>query len=197
MSIWDTVNSILAPLLLFMLIWQAYILIFNKGVPNIRTAPAIRRRIIEILQKEYKVHSEKNDKKFKIIDIGCGNGLFTREIAKALPEAEIIGLEWSKAAIEQAKIKSKAQKLTNTHYIRTDFYDYDLKDIDAAVMYLTIYDMGRMGEKLKKELKSNALVTCNRFKLSAGWEPEECLEIKTLYPHQRQLHIYRQKNFHS
>jgi len=54
-----------------------------------------------------------------------------------------------------------------------------------------------MGEKLKKELKSNALVTCNRFKLSAGWEPEECLEIKTLYPHQRQLHIYRQKNFHS
>ncbi|MAI62016.1 MAG: hypothetical protein CBB87_05930 [Micavibrio sp. TMED27] len=197
MSIWDTVNSILAPLLLFMLIWQAYILIFNKGVPNIRTAPAIRRRIIEILQKEYKVHSEKNDKKFKIIDIGCGNGLFTREIAKALPEAEVIGLEWSKAAIEQAKIKSKAQKLTNTHYIRTDFYDYDLKDIDAAVMYLTIYDMGRMGEKLKKELKRNALVTCNRFKLSAGWEPEECLEIKTLYPHQKQLHIYRQKNFHS
>ena len=53
MSIWDTVNSILAPLLLFMLIWQAYILIFNKGVPNIRTAPAIRRKIIEILQKEY------------------------------------------------------------------------------------------------------------------------------------------------
>ena len=197
MSIWDTVNSILAPLLLFMLIWQAYILIFNKGVPNIRTAPAIRRRIIEILQKEYKVHSEKSDNKFKIIDIGCGNGLFTREIAKALPEAEVIGLEWSKAAIEQAKIKSKAQKLTNTHYIRTDFYDYDLKDIDAAVMYLTIYDMGRMGEKLKKELKSNALVTCNRFKLSAGWEPEECLEIKTLYPHQKQLHIYRQKNFHS
>tara|TARA_B100000029_G_scaffold297723_1_gene290890 strand:+ start:265 stop:858 length:594 start_codon:yes stop_codon:yes gene_type:complete len=197
MSIWDTVNSILAPLLLFMLIWQAYILIFNKGVPNIRTAPAIRRRIIEILKKEYKNHSEKSDNKFKIIDIGCGNGLFTREIAKALPEAEIIGLEWSKAAIEQAKIKSKAQKLTNTHYIRTDFYDYDLKDIDAAVMYLTIYDMGRMGEKLKKELKSNALVTCNRFKLSAGWEPEECLEIKTLYPHQRQLHIYRQKNFHS
>ena len=197
MSIWDTVNSILAPLLLFMLIWQAYILIFNKGVPNIRTAPAIRRKIIEILQKEYKVHSEKNDKKFKIIDIGCGNGLFTREIAKALPEAEVIGLEWSKAAIEQAKIKSKAQKLTNTHYIRTDFYDYDLKDIDAAVMYLTIYDMGRMGEKLKKELKRNALVTCNRFKLNAGWEPEECLEIKTLYPHQKQLHIYRQKNFHS
>jgi len=73
----DFINSILFWVFLFVLIWQAYYLLCGKGVPNISTAPAIRRAIIEKL----KGLSAENP---VIYDLGCANGQFTREIAKAM-----------------------------------------------------------------------------------------------------------------
>jgi precorrin-6B methylase 2 len=187
----DTFNTILFWIFLFVLIWQAYILLFNKGVPNIRTAPAIRRKIIELLKADYEAKGAPDS--YTIIDLGSGNGLFTRQIARALPGAKVIGIETAKAAFNWAEKMRVRAGLDNLEYRNEDFFACDLRDVDAVIMYLTIYEMGRVGEKLMDQLKPGALVTSNRFPLGGGWTPEQSLKVFTLYPHQRTLNVYRKQ----
>ncbi|MGE4313595.1 MAG: trans-aconitate 2-methyltransferase [Pseudobdellovibrionaceae bacterium] len=185
------VNHILRWLCLFVLLWDAYALIFNKGIPNIRTAPAIRKRILSVLKQEAENHV--GDQPFTIIDMGSGNGKFTREIASALPDARVIGIEISKPALVWSRLLKRLRSLKNVEYIDQSFFDYYVGHADAVVMYLTIYQMETIGKKLHEELKSGALVTSNRFQLGDGWVPLESVRVRTFYPHQRTFHIYRQK----
>lgn len=170
----------------YLLLWNVYILIFNKGVPNIRTAPAIRRRIIDVLKSDM---AKKAKDKYIIYDMGSGNGLLTREIAKAIPAATVIGVEASRQCIDWSEKMKAAQNIPNLAYRRADFFEHDFGDADAVVVFLSVYEMGRVGEKLMKNLKPGTLVTSNRFPLH-GWEVEEKVKVFTLYPFQKYFHVY-------
>ncbi len=183
------VDNILRWIFLSVLLLDAYALIFNKGIPNIRTAPAIRQKIIHLLRDEAAKHTGQDP--FTIIDMGSGNGLFTREIARAIPQARVIGLEISKTALWWSNCLKKLLKLKNVEYIDQDFFTYHLGHAHAVVMYLTIFQMESIGKKLHEELKVGTMVTSNRFRLGDGWEPDQSIAVKTLYPHQKILHIYR------
>lgn len=185
------VDNVLRWIFLSVLLLDAYYLIFNKGIPNIRTAPAVRKRIIALLRVEYEKHT--GSEPFTVVDMGSGNGLFTREIARAFPDARVIGLEISKTALAWSKRFKKFHGLDNIEYIDQDFYSYDLGHANAVVMYLTIFQMESMGKKLHTELKSGTLVTSNRFPLGDGWTPEQVIPVRTLYPHQKILNVYHQK----
>jgi SAM-dependent methyltransferase len=191
MTIHWFVDNVLRWIALFLISVDAYSLIFNKGIPNIRTAPAIRRRIIELLKIEAANHS--GPEPFTIIDMGSGNGKFTREIAKAIPTARVIGLEISKPALAWSRLFKKLYDLKNVDYVDQDFFGYNLGHANAVVMYLTIFQMESIGKKLHEDLKPGTLVTSNRFQLGDNWTPEESITVKTLYPHQKTFHVYRQK----
>lgn len=186
--------SILYPasfwLLVFLIVLQIYILVFNKGVPNIRTAPAIRKKVIEILKRDFAARRKKN---YTIIDLGSGNGLFTREIARALPGARVIGIETSPQQFTWATKLKRRCRLANLHYEKADFLARDLADADAVVMYLVSYLMEKVGCKLHKDLKKDALIVSNRFRLGDGWKPQKTIKVSTLYPHQKKVHVYRKK----
>lgn len=182
-------NHILFWVTLYLLSYNAYMLIFNKGVPNIRTAPAVRAKIIEILKQD--MAARPDQRPYTIIDLGSGNGLFTREIAKAIPEAQVLGLEFSRQSIFWSQMMKRRYGLKNLDYRRTDFFAYDVGEASAVVLYLSIYEMGRVGVKLSKELKPGTLVTSNKFQLGDGWVPQEVVNIDTIYLHQGKLNIYR------
>src|SRR5262249_44423929 len=148
--------------LVFMLVWQGYVLLFNGGVPNIRTAPAIRKKLIDLLKQDAE---QKGKHPYTIIDLGSGNGLFTRQIARAMPEAKVIGLEFSPQQIWWSNFWKRWHKLDNLEYKRADFFTYDMSQADAVVMYLVVYLMENIGKKLHADLKPGTLVTSNRFKL--------------------------------
>jgi len=179
----DFINSILFWVFLFVLIWQAYYLLCGKGVPNISTAPAIRRAIIEKL----KGLSAENP---VIYDLGCANGQFTREIAKAMPHAQIIGIEISKIEYLQAIFFKKLLGIKNVTYIKSDFYDVDLSNANAIFMFQLGRDMGDMRPKLEKDLKPGTLVIANKFKIGGEWEPAEVITVKTLAPAQKTFYVY-------
>lgn len=187
----DTINEILSWILLFVLLWNGYILLFNRGVPNIRTAPAIRKKLIEILKKD---REERGIKEYTIIDLGSGTGRLTRDIARAMPDAKVVGLEISKPAYIHSEIGKKLCRLDNLSYVRGDFFEYDLSKADAVVFYLTLYEMGRVADKLYDNLRPGTLVTSNRFKLKLGWEPIEEHMVGTAYLHQKQFYVYRKKD---
>lgn len=186
----ELINTILFWTAFWLLAWNAYFLIFNKGIPNIRTAPAIRKKIIALLKEDFTARECKN---YTIIDLGSGNGKFARQIARALPDARVIGIEISPLAYHPACWLKKLFRLHNLEFKRSDFFAYDLSEADAVVMYLNIYFMEKIGQKLHAEVKPGTLITSNHFKLGAGWEPVDSPRIQTLYPHQRTLHVYRKK----
>lgn len=184
----DIINEILHWACLYVLLWYAYILLVNKGTPNITTAPPIRKKIIEILAEE----SKKSGKKaFKIVDLGSGNGGFAREMAAALPQSRITGLEIDIIAHAKALFWQKVKQIKNAAFIRQSFYDYDLSDTDAITMFHLGSSMPELREKFQKELKSGTIICANRFPLGGDFEPVETVNVKTLAPNQKELYIYR------
>lgn len=187
----DLINEILSWICLFTLLWSGYILLVNKGVPNIRTAPVARRRIIERLKADYEAKKETQAEPYTIMDLGSGSGIFAREIAKAMPEARVIGLELSPVSHAKAQKEKMRQGLENLTHERADFYARDLSDLDAVVFFLNAYEMGRLAEKLDHDLKKGAMAVSNRFRLHKPWEPEETVPVQTFRRGQKEFHIYR------
>ena len=174
---------------LLMILVDAYFVLFHKGVPNIRTAPAIRKYFIERLKADYEACAIRP---YTIIDAGSGNGLFTREIARALPEARVIGLEIAPQSVAWANWMKKGKGLDNLSYQQADFNNYNFADTNAVVTFMLPSVLTKLGVKLQAELKPGALILSNKFKLGSTWAPAEKQRVKTLYLHQGDVYIYRQ-----
>lgn len=183
--LWHEVNLGIFWLAVWLLLWNLHIVVMNRGVPNIPTAPAIRKKIIALLREDQKRYPGKT---YKVIDIGSGNGAFTREIARALPEAQVTGIEVSPQSYWVSMQLKRLFRLTNLEYQRVDFFTYDISDVDAVVMFF--YRLHRVAQKLRRELKPGTFVASNKFKLGDAWVPAEVIEVKTLDPFQKKLFVY-------
>lgn len=184
----DAINDVLFWICLYVLLWNAYFLLFNQGIPNIKTSKAIRNRIIEELKTEIK-NSNKPD--FTIIDLGSGNGTFTRHIAKAIPNANVIGIEINKIAYWLSCLIAKFQKINNLTYSNADLYKTNIGQADAIVMFLLGTFMKDIREKLERDLKAGTFVFSNKFKINGDWEPLKTIDVKTLAPNQKTFYKYK------
>ena len=184
----ESVNHVLFWVGIFWLFMYGSILFINKGIPNVETAPPIRKRAVELLTEDFKTRGLAN---YTIVDVGSGNGRFSREIAKALPNARVVGLETVPHCVWWSRAVAKLQKLTNLEYWRGDFMKYDFAKVDAMVMYLSAYVASEIGKKLTAEAKPGTFIISNNFRLCNGWEPVETLEIQTVYPQQKNVYSYR------
>lgn len=182
----ENFNQILFWLAIFTLAWNVYFIIFNRGIPNIRTAPALRRKMIELLREDSRSKHSKGP--YTVIDLGSGNGLLTREIARAMPEARVIGLEISRQQHAWAVMMKRREKLANLEYKRADFFKYDLSRMTAVVLFQLATDS--VARKLSQDLKPGTLVISNKFPLGYGWKHERLLHVKTWNPFQKKLYVY-------
>lgn len=182
----DVMNVIIFYAAIFLLLWNVCILVFNRAVPNIATAPAIRREVIGLLRQD--MEKKRGGGPYTIIDIGSGNGQFTREIAEALPEAKVLGLEISYPAYRWSRAMKHYHKLDNLNYKRVDFFTYDMSEASAVVMFF--FRLDPAAKKLRAELKPGTLVCSTSFKLLDGWVAAEEREVKTLHPFQKKLFVY-------
>ncbi len=179
--------------ILFWICWgslalMAYNIAVHKSVPNIRTAPAIRERVISLLQED---RAKRKLSSYTVIDLGSGNGQFTREIARAMPQAKVIGIEITRHTVLWANFMKRLARLDNLEYRHMNFLDFDFSVADAVVMYQMPHFMDGIGKKLHSEARSGTFITSNKFRIGDGWEPFETMRIKTLYLHQGYLHLYR------
>ena len=184
------INTFLFWLLAALLVIEAYNILFHGAVPNVRTAPAIRNVIIGLLQKDQQDRKIQN---YTIVDVGSGNGLFTRHIAQSIPQANVIGLELSVLSAGWARFMKRFKKIDNLDYKRMNFLDYNFAEADAIVMYLIPEVMQVLGKKFHEQVRPGTLIISNKFRLGDGWEPLETLEVKTAYLHQKKVYIYRKE----
>ncbi|MGB4102319.1 MAG: class I SAM-dependent methyltransferase [Alphaproteobacteria bacterium] len=172
----------------FVALWAGYEYTFNKtGVPTIASAPRMRRKMIACLQRDAAVKAAPSP--YTIIDLGSGNGQLTRAIARAMPQAQVIGIEISFLPWLRATLIQKLFGPANLTYERRDFWDYDCGKADAVVMYLVGKKMERVGTKLRRELPPNAMILSNRYALRGDWQAQE--EIPLLTPFRNKLYLYR------
>ena len=95
----------------------------------------------------------------KIIDIGCGCGATTLEIAKQLGEGEIIGVDISKPMLARAAKNASAQSLSNANFQVSDVQvddmpsDFDIAFSRFGVMFFE--DPYQAFSNIYKSLKEN------------------------------------------
>ena len=182
------VHKVLFGALAALIVLELYTVIFHGGVPNLTTAPAVRKEIISLLKRD---KESRQSTRYKIVDLGSGSGKLTREIARAMPDATVVGIDLSPQSVFLSRLKQRRSGLKNLSYLRMSLFDYDLSDVDAVIIFQLPALLNKVGPKLRRETTSGTLIMSNKFPLK-GWGPQQVMQIKTLYLNQGTLYIYRQ-----
>ncbi|MDY6842756.1 MAG: methyltransferase domain-containing protein [Thermodesulfobacteriota bacterium] len=97
----------------------------------------------------------------RVLDLGCGDGVNTALIAKALPNGEVMGIDASKGMIDTAKPKEK----TNLRFILMDIDEIAFEDeFDVIYSNATLHwvkDHYRLLRNVLKALRDGGLLRFN------------------------------------
>lgn len=102
------------------------------------------------------------EKNYKILDIGCGNAVSTIELAKYVPEGEIVAIEISPEMYKQALENIREKKIANINLINCDAFninysnEFDAVFSNSAIHW--IYDLEQMYNKIYKALKNGGKI---------------------------------------
>lgn len=184
------VNKILFWLLIGLIGLETWNLVMHRGVTNLPTSSAVRAKMIELLRAE-KEKRGASAAPYTIVDVGSGNGGLTRAIAKAIPDAKVIGLEYSPLSVAWSNFMRKIKRLDNLSYRRMDFMRYNFSEPDALVTYLLPSCQLRLSKKFKDETRPGTVIVANTFPLYEGWEAEQTFNVKTFPPPQGKVFLYR------
>ena len=80
-----------------------------------------------------------------VIDLGCGSGGILKELAKSFPNHEFIVIEWDKILYSFCCKSGKG--LSNLHFIKQDFFQYNIKNADIIICFT----MPQLVEKLSEK----------------------------------------------
>jgi len=149
---------------------------FKTGVPTVTSFPSVRKKMVELIVKEA---SQRKNKPLTLLDLGSGTGKLALEIAKALPETNVIGIEISLIPYFISNLRRIVWRVKNVSFQRKDFWACDVSQVDIVTVYINDHIRERMGQKLKAELPSGAFVLSNETHLP-GWTPIKIFETGLL-----------------
>src|SRR3989339_134317 len=104
----------------------------------------------------------------KILDVGCGKGFLLYEFKKILPNAEVVGFDISKYAIENAKDEVKSNLFVHK---AQSLYPFKDKKFDLVVSVTTLHNLCL--PELKIALQEIERVAKNKYILVEGYRSEE------------------------
>ena len=151
--------------------------LYKKGNAVMWTDTHISKQLLEIhLNPEIDLASRKRDsiektiewifkkvkgQKLKILDLGCGPGLYTQQIAQK--GHQVTGVDFSENSINYAREQAKANGL-NIEYINKNYLELDLPENEFDLVMMIYTDLGvllpeernQLLSKIKRALKPGA-----------------------------------------
>lgn len=124
----------------------------------------------------------------KILDVGCGSGMFTMKMARNFPEREVMGLDPSPGRIELARRRSG--NLKNLKYKTGYLAGIRDREFDCVVIIDVLYllpetEKLKLVKQVRKLLKKGGKLIIKFNGKSPGWKyglllAEEALMVKVL-----------------
>jgi SAM-dependent methyltransferase len=180
-------NVFLLCVLIYVAARVLYELVFNRGNPPTLAADFWSRRKLAALVKQDADGKPKEN--FTVVDLGSGNGEVSRHIARAVPHARVVGVEWGYLPWLRSRWWAKIFGPTNVEYTQQDFFKFDCSMANCIVMYLNWKIAQTLGAKLWNELKPGSTVISHSFELKGPWPAPEVVTFYT--PFQMKVFIYR------
>jgi len=90
----------------------------------------------------------------KVADVGCGHGVSTILMAKAYPNAKIIGFDFHKPSIEWARKQAEKEGLQNITFEVAKSTDFPGDDYDLVTFFDCFHDMGDPAGAAKHALQT-------------------------------------------
>jgi len=153
--------------------------LYEKGNAVMWTDEHISKQLLEIhLHPEIDLASRKKatiektidwiftqveDKELKILDLGCGPGLYTQQIAQK--GHKVTGVDFSKNSIDYAKEQAKVNNL-DIEYINKNYLELDLPENEFDLVMMIYTDLGVLLPDERIQLLSKiekALKPCGTF----------------------------------
>ena len=101
-----------------------------------------------------------DNKKLKILEIGCGTGEYTAKVAKLLPEAKIVAIDISEEILKVAKLKCNKQ--SNISFMHKSVYETKMKansfDFIFGFYILHHLDVSRFRDEAIRLLKPGGML---------------------------------------
>ena len=134
----------------------------HKGAPWVPTWKKDMKRIREMLKLQAGE---------RCVELGCGNGRISRDLAKTTDAKEIVGVELSLLQWLIAKLQSRMDgSFTKTSFVLGNAFKHDVSDYDAVYMFLMPETYAKIQNKLEKELKPGSQVVTYVWPIP-GWMP--------------------------
>lgn len=97
------------------------------------------------------------DKKLKLLDVGCGDGVALNLLQK-MPNLDLYGIDSSEEALTVAREKNPHAKLTHGNVSHLDYPDETFDIVISSDVIEHIIDSNKMLEEIKRVAKPNAVI---------------------------------------
>jgi hypothetical protein len=154
----------------------------KMGVSPMPTMPRVRREMVGLIPAN--AHGT-------IVELGSGWGGIAFAAARAHPETQVIGVEYSIFPHLMARARKQFNPaLKNLKFVRENFFDLSLKDASVVLCYLCNPLMAKLAPKFKNELPANATVISSTFFIP-DWETDKIVDIKGLWS--TRIFVYKKR----
>lgn len=175
-------------LLIVLFAWISYVVIsgFFIWPPPIPTSPKTRRRMIGAI----KTHRPTDATRGLIVDPGCGFGGLTLALARAFPEASVVGVDLQPFPILIARCRARLLGLHNATFRRGDLFEEDYSAAQVVACYLYGDVMERLYSKWDRELQAGCVIVTNLHPIP-NWQPVQEIPVKDWLFVSRAIYAYR------
>lgn len=90
----------------------------------------------------------------KVADVGCGHGASTMLMARAYPDAKIVGFDYHRPSVEWARKAAEKEGLKNISFEVAGSTDFPGDDYDMVTFFDCFHDMGNPSGAAKHVLQS-------------------------------------------
>ena len=114
----------------------------------------------------------------RILDIGCGPGSITADLAALVPEGHVLGIDNGEEVIEKARVVAAERGLKNIDFQVADAHELDFPDhsfdvVHAHQVLLHIEGPSRALREWRRVVKPGGLIACREWDCqSAAYYPE-------------------------